>query len=124
MMMHDERVVVKSAVMQRVGFLMVAELLDDKKADYLMLMFSYMKRFRVFENILEPALGALLIMCDAKGGPEFLESCCPDMLRFLSTECSEPARLRYMACVILNRCDTEVKTAEFLGTLSKALEPT
>lgn len=119
MMMHDERVVVKSAIVARVGALICSQDMSEKKADLFMLMFSYMKKYRVFEEILEPACKVILAICERPGGPQFVESTCPEMWRFIFSECDERGTLRPLVARIGKCYDSDLKAAEALGMIGR-----
>lgn len=123
MMMHDERVVVKTAVIARVGLLLCAEGSPQKRLDLLLLLFSYMKKFRVYEEILEPACKAILAVCERPGGPQFVEASCPEMWRFLFTECNGAGPLRPLVARIGKCYDSDSNAAEALGMIGRGYVP-
>lgn len=113
LMLYDERVVVKAAVMVQVGSRLLTAVEEDEKVDYILLLYTYMKKFRTFEEILVPALSCLVAFTEKPDGVRLIESFCPEIWMFLCTDCHGRV-LRGMARTVVERCVRDDEAADAL----------
>ena len=84
LMLHDERVIVKAAVMSEIGHRIVEASDEASKMDLIMLLYSYMKKYRVYEEVMEPAMYALCALMGTCNGDKIITKCCGDIWVFLA----------------------------------------
>ena len=115
LMLHDDRVIVKAAVMREIGHRVVGSADETAKMDLFMLLYSYMKKYRVYEEVMEPAMYALCALMETCNGDKIINKCCGDMWVFLShLRCEGSLRPIVLR---IERMRAELGAADVLGEL-------
>lgn len=115
--MHDDRVSVKAAAMTELGCRLMAAPSVEEKADLLLLMFSYMKRFSFSEEILEHALTCIVRFMQTPTGNDVIDTFCSEMWAFIASECNRGSLTVLAQDVRVRRMEAGLVAAlQVLGT--------